>query len=45
MPKWLTILLHVVVVAGGFAGSFYGHPEAGAAAGVANALLPSPLQK
>jgi hypothetical protein len=45
MPKWLTILLHALVIAGGVAGSIYGHPEAGAAAGVVNALLQSPLEK
>jgi hypothetical protein len=44
MPKWLLILLHILVVVGGFAGTITsGSPTYGLVAGTVNALMPSPL--
>jgi hypothetical protein len=46
MPKWLLIVLHVLVVVGGFAGTLIsGSPTVGLVAGTINAVLPSPLPK
>jgi hypothetical protein len=48
MSQWFSILLHILVVAGGVAGSLASgnaHTAAGimAAGGAINALLPSPI--
>jgi hypothetical protein len=45
MPKWLSILLHVLSAAGGVAGAILGHPEAVIASSAINAALPPPQQK
>lgn len=44
MPKWLAILLHLLVIGGGVAGSVLtGTPALGALAGALNAIIPSPI--